>query len=79
MFGMVESSVERVGKTTGERRFYLSSAKPEAQLFAPATRAHWGIENRPRRVPDVVFHDDLARPRTGHGPQYIVAVRHMAK
>ena len=27
---------------------------------------------------DVVFHDDLARLRTGHGPENMAIVRHMA-
>ena len=27
---------------------------------------------------DVVFHDDLARLRTGHGPENMAVVKHMA-
>ncbi len=27
---------------------------------------------------DVVFHDDLARLRTGHGPQNMAVVKHIA-
>ncbi|MBY5363109.1 transposase, partial [Rhizobium leguminosarum] len=33
-------------------------------------RLHW--------VLDVVFHDDLARLRTGFGPQNMAVVKHMA-
>jgi hypothetical protein len=33
-------------------------------------RLHW--------VLDVVFHDDLARLRTGHGPENMATVKHMA-
>jgi hypothetical protein len=29
-------------------------------------------------VLDVVFHDDLARLRTGHGPENMAVVKHMA-
>ncbi len=76
--GMVETKVERNGKTEHERRYYLSSAKLDAKTFALAVRAHWGIENRLYWVLDVVFHDDLARLRTGHGPQNMAIVRHMA-
>ena len=76
--GMVETKVERNGKTEHERRYYLSSAKLDAKTFALAVRAHWGIENRLHWVLDVVFHDDLARLRTGHGPQNMAIVRHMA-
>jgi predicted transposase YbfD/YdcC len=75
---MVEATVERDGVTTTARRYYLSSALLDARIFAHAVRAHWGIENRLHWVMDVVFHDDLARLRTGHGPQNMATVRHMA-
>lgn len=78
MIGMVETRVERNGKTEQERRYYLSSAKLDAKTFAHAVRAHWGIENRLHWVLDVVFHDDLARLRTAHGPQNMAIVKHMA-
>ena len=45
--------------------------------FARAVRAHWGVENRLHWVLDVVFHDDLARLRTGHGPQNMAIVKHI--
>ncbi len=78
MIGLVESQVERNGKTTRERRLYLSSARLEAKSFARAVRTHWHIENRLHWVLDVVFHDDLARLRTGHGPQNMAVVKHIA-
>ena len=78
MIGMVESETERNGTTTSERRYYLSSAKLDAATFARAVRAHWGIENRLHWVLDVVFHDDLARLRTGYGPENMAVVKHIA-
>lgn len=75
---MVEAEVETGGRTTWARRYYLSSAPLDAQTFARAVRAHWGVENRLHWVLDVVFHDDLARLRTGHGPQNMAIVKHMA-
>lgn len=78
MIAMVEATTERDGKTSRERRYYLSSAKLDAKTFARAVRAHWGIENRLHWVLDVVFHDDLARLRTGHGPENMAVVKHMA-
>lgn len=78
MIGMVETQVERNGRTERERRYYLSSAKLDAPAFAAAVRAHWGIENRLHWVLDVVFHDDLARLRTGSGPQNMAVVKHIA-
>jgi predicted transposase YbfD/YdcC len=78
MIGMVESETEREGKTARERRYYLSSAKLDAEAFARAVRSHWGIENRLHWVLDVVFKDDLTRLRTGHAPENMAVVKHMA-
>lgn len=78
MIGMVEAETERDGKTTFERRYYLSSAKLSAKQFAAAVRAHWHVENRLHWVMDVVFHDDLVRLRTHNGPANMAAVRHMS-
>jgi predicted transposase YbfD/YdcC len=78
MIGMVEAETERDGKIGHERRYYLSSAKLGAAAFARAVRGHWGIENRLHWVLDVVFRDDLSRLRTGHGPENMAVVRHMA-
>ena len=78
MIGMVETRVERNSKTEHERRYYLSSARLDAQTFAHAVRTHWHVENRLHWVLDVVFHDDLARLRTGNGPQNMAVVKHMA-
>ena len=75
---MVEATTERNGKTEHERRYYLSSASLDAKAFAAVVRAHWGIENRLHWVLDVVFHDDLARLRTGHGPLNMALVKHIA-
>ena len=78
MIGRVEATSERDGKTTVERRYYLSSAKLSAKQFAAAVRAHWHVENRLHWVMDVVFHDDLMRLRTQNGPANMAAVRHMS-
>lgn len=78
MIAMVDAETERDGKTSRERRYYLSSAKLDAKTFAKAVRAHWGIENHLHWVLDVVFHDDLARLRTGHGPENMAVVKHIA-
>jgi len=78
MIGMVESETERDGRTERERRYYLCSAKLGAEPFARAVRAHWAIENRLHWTLDVVFRDDLARLRTGHGPQNMAVVKHFA-
>ena len=78
MIAMVQTATERAGKVEREKRYYISSIKLDAKLLAAAVRAHWGIENRLHWVLDVVFHDDLARLRTGFGPQNMAVVKHMA-
>lgn len=76
MIGMVETRVERGGKVEAEKRYYLSSARLDAETFAKAVRTHWHIENRLHWTLDVIFHDDLVRLRTGHGPENMAVIRH---
>jgi predicted transposase YbfD/YdcC len=78
MIGRIETDVERNGKTEFETRYYLCSLAMCALTFAGAVRAHWGVENRLHWVLDVVFRDDLARFRTGDGPQNMAIVGHTA-
>src|SRR5471032_870246 len=75
---MVHSTIERGAKIETERRYYISSARLDPTAFANAVRVHWGVENRLHWVLDVVFHDDLARLRTGDGPQNMAIVKHIA-
>jgi predicted transposase YbfD/YdcC len=76
--GMIESETERGEVIEKERRYYLCSSKLDAESFARVVRGHWGIENRLHWVLDVVFHDDLARLRSGHGPANMAIVKHTA-
>jgi predicted transposase YbfD/YdcC len=76
--GMVESTVEKAGQTSTERRFYISSAVLNAARFAGGVRAHWGIENQLHWVLDVQFKEDQSRLRTGHGAKNMAVVRHFA-
>lgn len=78
MIGMVETEVMRNAKSEHERRYYLSSAKLDAEAFARAVRTHWHVENRLHWVLDVIFHDDLARLRTQYGPHNMAVVKHIA-
>ena len=76
--GMIESETERGGTIERQRRYYLCSAKLDAEAFAQVVRRHWGIENHLHWVLDVVFHDDLARLRSGHGPANMAIIKHTA-
>ena len=61
-----------------DTRYYIASAALAAKDAAHAVRGHWGIENRLHWVLDVVFNDDMARLRTGHGATNMAIVRHFA-
>ena len=76
--GMVESQTERGDVVEKERQYSLCSSKLHARTFARVVRGHWGIENQLHWVLDVVFHDDLARLRSGHGPANLAIVKHTA-
>jgi predicted transposase YbfD/YdcC len=47
----------------------------DADTFVRFVRSHWGIENGLHWVLDVVFHDDLAHLRQGHGPAHMAIVK----
>lgn len=66
------------GKTTRERRYYLSSLAPKAPALARAIRNHWGIENSLHWVLDVALREDDCRVRTGHAATNLATLRHLA-
>lgn len=74
----VRSRTELKDRCRTDTRYYISSAARTAQEAADAVRGHWGIENRLHWVLDVVFAEDQARLRTGHGAKNMAVVRHFA-
>ena len=76
--GCIVATTRRGAKETIEVRYLISSLKPDARRLAEAARAHWGVEDRQHWVLDVVFAEDLARLRTGHGAKNMAVVRHFA-
>jgi predicted transposase YbfD/YdcC len=75
---MVEYERFEEGKTTTERRYYVSSLGPDAETLLRATRRHWHIENRMHWVLDVAFQEDQSRIRAGHAAQNMATVRRLA-
>lgn len=60
------------GKTTIERRYYLTSHDPRkvgARKLLEMVRGHWGVENKLHWCLDVSFQEDQRRLRTGHGAE----------
>jgi predicted transposase YbfD/YdcC len=75
---MVESSREKAGKTTFEKRFYLSSLVDAPKALNHFVRNHWSIENQLHWKLDVVFKEDLARSRTGNAAENLSTTRKLA-
>jgi predicted transposase YbfD/YdcC len=74
-FGMVESIRNTKGKSTIERRYYLSSLPLDAKRFGEAVRGHWGIENSLHWSLDVTFREDDSRARTRNAAQNLATLR----
>lgn len=76
--GMVESIRRIKGKSTIERRYYLSSLPLDAQRFAKAVRNHWGVENPLHWTLDVTFGEDQSRARTKYAAQNLATLRRIS-
>jgi predicted transposase YbfD/YdcC len=67
---VVESTREVDGKTSVERRYYISSIKgTDAPAMLERIRGHWRIENNLHWQLDVSFREDEKRIRVGHGAE----------
>lgn len=76
--GCTISNTMRDGKDTDCARYYISSAKPDAKLFARAVRSHWSIENSQHWVLDIAFREDDRRQQERHGAANLATVRRLA-
>ena len=65
-------------RTTHETRFFLSSLPPDAATLARVVRSHWAIENSLHWVLDVALRQDETRIRTGHAPENLAILHHIA-
>ena len=64
-FGYVKKTIRDKKENTEsvEKRYYICSFKPQAELLAIVTRRHWHIENTLHWVLDVVFKEDSLHTR----------------
>ena len=74
---MIEETREIKGKTSIERRFFISSLPANAEQIASTVRAHWLIENALHWTLDVVFNEDYSRVRNKNAGQNMAIVRHI--
>lgn len=78
-FAAVECEREVNGKTTIERRYFISSLDGrDAAAIAKAVRNHWHIENKLHWLLDMGFREDACRIRKGHGAENFSRLRRMA-
>lgn len=76
--GMIESERIMKGKSSIERRYYISSLSDDPLVFAHAVRAHWGIENQLHWVLDMTFKEDSSRVRNKNAVENLALIRKIA-
>lgn len=76
-FAVIEAERWIKGKTSFERRFYISSLPADANRLARAVRDHWTVENRLHWCMDVAFADDQMRVRTRHAAHNLAILKHI--
>ena len=75
----VESRTKRDGKTTTERRYFISSRDGEvAQVIGVLARNHWSVETGLHWMLDVAFNEDDCRVRMGNAAENLSRVRRIA-
>ncbi len=78
--GIIEvvSTRTEKGKTSIEKRYYITSLDVSAEKLARIIRAHWGIENNLHRHLDVNFMEDACTANTGYAAENLAIFRRMA-
>lgn len=78
--GMIEyfSENKATGKTSLDRRFFISSMSADAKKFSETVRYHWSIENGLHWCLDVAFNEDQCRVRKDHGATNFAVLRQIA-
>ena len=75
---LVESERTLRGKTSRERRVYISSLDASAERFASLVRGHWHVENRLHWVLNVTFGEDHSRIARKNGAENLAVLRKLA-
>jgi predicted transposase YbfD/YdcC len=71
----ITSTRQLKGQTSTEKRYYITSHAPDAELLGRLVRRHWGIENRCHWVLDMTFDEDHCRVRKGHAAENLALLR----
>ena len=78
--GLIEviSTRTEKGKTSVERRYYITSLNSTAKRLSRIICCHWGIENNLHRQLDVNFFEDASPVNTGYAAENLAIFRRMA-
>lgn len=76
--GMVESVRTNNGKTTKNKRYYISSIDKNAKSLGASIRTHWRIENSLHWGLDVSFREDESRVRQHYAAENFSVLRRIA-
>ena len=66
------------GKSSVEKRYYITSHKPDAELLQKLIRQHWSIENQCHWILDVTWREDESRIRKNHAAKNVALLRKLA-
>ncbi len=73
---MIESIRQIGDKVSVDQRYAIGSCGVQTvDMFAKASRRHWGIENGLHWTLDVVFREDQCRARLGHSARNLSVLR----
>lgn len=66
------------GKTSEEKRYYITSLPSLAERIGGVIRSHWGIENKVHWTLDVGFLEDKLKARAGNIAANLAVLRHLS-
>lgn len=66
------------GKCSVEKRYYLTSHRPDAAMLQKFIRQHWSIENQCHWILDVTWKEDVSRIRKANRAQNVALLRKLA-
>lgn len=69
---------KKTGECSTEKRYYITTLPPDAQIVLATPRAHWSIENTLHWSLDVTFREDACRTRKDHAALNMATLRHAA-
>ena len=75
---MVVCTCVRKGKTSKERRYYISSRRADAMQMLLSTRHHWSVENSLHWSLDVNFREDESPHYAGNSGENLSLMRKLA-